>query len=250
MDTKINKKDYKLEKIHYLICGKFEDGLKFQCEWFTNNKEPKFTDQEIITLYLFAMQNQGIFKIKQIYSFAKDYLLEWFPNLGNYQAFNNWLNRISNVMNSLVESLFMDFAPEDCFRNHSVLDSIPIISCSGKRRGKVAVKITDKGYCPTKGIYYYESKLKTIGFCLINRFPHLEQIIFTPVSVNNLSFYQEFWSEIESRTFFEYKIYNDKDFFQNMVQKFGSEMLTLVKAVKGMPEVLKKNQSWHQRPLF
>src|SRR5680860_108378 len=100
------------------------------------------------------MHYQGIFRIKQIHSFAMDYLGTWFPALGSYQAFNDRLNRMSPVMNSLVESLCCDFAPEDISQDLSVLDSIPIITCSGKRRGKVAREITDKGYCSTKGMCY------------------------------------------------------------------------------------------------
>jgi hypothetical protein len=239
LDTFDNNKDYKLVKIYYYVCEKFEDSLQFSCERFSNNTEPKFTDQEILTIYLFAMHHQGIFKIKQIHRFAKDYLLDWFPNLGSYQAFNNRLNRIANVLNSLVESLLMNFAPEDCSKHYSVLDSMPIITCSGKRKGVVAKEITDKGYCSTKGIYYYGVKLHALGFCRTGRLPHPEQIIFTPASVNDLSLYKEAWSQIENRTFFGDKIYNDKDFFQKMSQNFNSEMLTPVKAVKAMPEVLK-----------
>jgi len=40
--------------------------------------------------------------------------------------------------------------------------------------------------------------------------------------------------------FFGDKIYNNNDFFTNMKDKFNSEMLTPVKGVKGMSEVLKK----------
>jgi hypothetical protein len=67
MDTEHNNKDYKLVKIYCYVCEKFEDSLQFQCERFSNNKQPKLTDQEIVTIYLFAMRHQGIFKLKQIH---------------------------------------------------------------------------------------------------------------------------------------------------------------------------------------
>ena len=239
MDAEHNNKDYKLVKIYYYVCEKFEDCLRFECERFSNNKEPKLTDQEIITIYLFAMHHQGIFKIKQIHNFAMDYLLDWFPDLGSYQAFNNRLNRISNVMNILSGYLCADFAPDDCSDSHSVLDSMPIITCSGKRTGKVAREITDKGYCSTKGMYYYGMKLHALGFCRRGRLPHPEQIIFTPASVSDLALFKEAWSEIGDRTFFGDKIYHNKDFFGDMAKQCRSEMLTPVKAVQGMPQVLR-----------
>jgi len=52
----------------------------------------------------------------------------------------------------LVEILLVDFQPEDCRLDQSLLDSMPIITCSGKRSGKVAKEITDKGFCSTKGM--------------------------------------------------------------------------------------------------
>lgn len=239
MDAEHNNKDYKLVKIYFYVCEKFEDCLQFQCERFGNNKKPKLTDQEIVTIYLFAMHHQGIFKLKQIHRFAKDYLLDWFPELGSYQAFSNRINGMANIMGTLTEALCDDFAPKDICAHHRVLDSMPIITCSGKRRAKVAREIADKGYCSTKGIYYYGLKLHALGFRLPGRLPHPEQVIFTPASVNDLALYKEVWSEMEDRIFFGDKIYHDTDFFRGMFQKFGSEMLTPVKAVKGTPEVLK-----------
>ena len=233
-------KDYKLVKIYLYVCEKYEDSLQYSCQRFSNNSGPKFTDQEIMTIYLFCMNYQGIFKIKQIHRFAVDYLGEWFPDLGSYQAFNNRLNRVSHVMNSLAGSLCSDFAPGDSADGSSVLDSMPIITCSGKRKGKVAREIADKGYCSTKGMYYYGMKLHALGFCRQGGLPHPEQIIFTPASVNDLALYKQEWSRISGRTFFGDKIYNDKAFFRDMSMEYRSRMLTPVKAVKGMPDVLKK----------
>ena len=233
-------KDYKLVKIYCYVCEKYSDSLQWQCQRFSNNRSPKLTDQEIITIYLFAMHYQGIFKIKNIHRFAVDYLLDWFPELGSYQAFNNRLNRVSPVMNSLVESLCSDFAPDDIRDDISVVDSMPIITCSGKRRAKVAREIADKGYCSTKGMYYYGMKLHALGAWRPGSLPHPQQILFTPASVNDLALFKEAWSGMKDRVFFGDKIYNDRDFFRDMYQRYGSEMLTPVKAVKGMAEVLRK----------
>jgi len=244
LNTNNNNKDYKLVKIYDYVCEKFEEHLQFECERFSNNNnnnnEPKLTDQEIITIYLFVMHHQGIFKMNKIHQFASEYLLSWFPDLGSYQAFNQRINRLSNVMSTFVGMLLTEFAPKECSTKFSVLDSMPIVTCSGKRSGKVAPEITDKGYCATKSMYYYGMKLHALGFCNPNKLPHPEQIIFTPDSVNDLTLFKEVWSEKENRTFFGDKIYNSTTFFENMKERFNSEMLSPVKAVKGMPDVLKK----------
>jgi len=240
LNLDINNKDYKLIKIYYYVCEKFKESLQYECERFSNNNTPVLTDQELITIYLFVMHHQGIHKISKMHQFAIDYLLSWFPNLGSYQAFNNRLNRMSHVMNKLAEQLIEGFRPNDCCETQSLLDSMPIITCSGKRSGKVAKEITAKGYCPTKSMYYYGLKLHALGFRRIDKLPHPEQIIFTPASVNDLELYKQAWSEMENRTFFGDKIYNNNAFFENMKLNFNSEMLTPVKAVKGMTEGLKK----------
>jgi hypothetical protein len=61
LDIDINNKDFKLIKIYYYVCEKFEESLKFECERFSNNNNnPDLTDQELITIYLFLMNHQGM----------------------------------------------------------------------------------------------------------------------------------------------------------------------------------------------
>jgi len=161
------------------------------------------------------MHHQGIFKMNKIHQFASEYLLSWFPDLGSYQAFNYRINRLSNVMNTFVGMLLSEFNPKECSTKFSVLDSMPIVTCSGKRSGKVAPKITDKGYCSTKSMYYYGMKLHALGFCNSTKLPHPEQIIFTAASVNDFTLFKEAWSEKENRTFFGDKIYNSILFYRH-----------------------------------
>ena len=46
------------------------------------------------------MSYHGIFKMNKIHQFASEYLLSWFPDLGSYQAFNQIINKLSNVINT------------------------------------------------------------------------------------------------------------------------------------------------------
>ncbi|MDA3905250.1 MAG: transposase [Bacteroidales bacterium] len=233
-------KECKLIEIYFYVSEKFEKELKFYSERFSNNSKPEFSDEEVMTVYLYIMHHEQQFKIKHIHRFASEYLRSWFPRLPSYQAFNNRLNRLHTAFSKLTEILLSEFQPEDCCLDQSLLDSMPIITCSGKRTGKVAKEITDKGFNSTKGFYYYGLKLHALGFRRIGKLPHPEQILFTPASVNDLSLYKEAWSKINNRVFYGDKIYNDKDFFINMKNEFDSEMLTPVKGVKGMSDALKK----------
>jgi hypothetical protein len=60
-----------------------------------------------------------------------------FPKLGSYSGFSNRLNQLSEAFRILATSVLEDFRPTDCFINQSLLDSMPITTCSGKRLGKV-----------------------------------------------------------------------------------------------------------------
>lgn len=231
--------DDKLVRIYFLICEKFEE-LKYYCERFSNNKNPEFSDQEIMTIYLYVVHHEGHTKVKQIHRFAVEHLRDWFPKIGSYQAFNNRLNRLSGAFNRFVELLIKSCMPDDCCLDQSLLDSMPIITSSGKRQGKVASEITSKGYCSTKNMYYHGMKLHLLGFRRPGRLPYPEQILFTPASVNDITVYKQAWANFEGRTFFGDKIYMNHQLNEQIKKQLGSEMLTPVKYVKGTHQVTKQ----------
>jgi hypothetical protein len=206
---------------------------------FSNNSEPEFTDQEILTIYLFAMHVEQRFKINQIYEYADGYLRSWFPRLPSYPAFNMRINRLSEALKSLAIHLVERFQPSDCDKGTSLLDSMPIITCSGKRKGKVAKEITDKGFCSTKSMYYYGLKLHALGYRRISQLPFPEQFLLTPASENDLNLFRIAWGGIENRVFYGDKIYYNSEYFENIFKNQNSIMLTPVKGIKGQTENIK-----------
>ena len=186
-----------------------------------------------MTIYLYTVHQEQRFKCKQIHRFASDYLRSWFPKLPSYSAFNYRINRLSEAFTHLISPLLMEFMPKDCSSEKSLLDSMPIITCSGKRAGKVAPELTDKGYCSTKGMYYYGVKLHALAYYHEGHLPYPEQLLITPASENDLNVFRNAWSDIENRTFYGDKIYHDKDFFSDLATSKNSVMLTPVKGIKG-----------------
>ncbi|MDY0140476.1 MAG: transposase [Bacteroidales bacterium] len=226
----------KLIEIYFYVCKRYEEDLKYYCERFSNNDKPIFTDQEIMTIYLFAVHEKQRFKIKQIHQFANDYLLSWFPNLVSYAAFNNRINRLSEAFKLLAKSLLEEYVPTDCCKDQSLLDSMPIITCSGKRTPKVATEIVDKSICSSKGMYYHGLKFHALAFRRIDKLPFPEQLLVTSASVNDLYVFKDAWSSITDRCFWGDKIYCNKDFFVDLEKSKGSVMLTPVKSIKGQTE--------------
>jgi len=234
-------KALKLVKIYLYICERFEEDLKYSCERFSNNNVQELTDQEIMTIYLFVISEEQKFKIKQIHRFANEYLRLWFPNVNSYSAFSNRLNRLSETFRLMISSLLAQHQPDDCILSQSVLDSMPVVICSGKRKGKVATEIADKTYCSTKNMWYYGLKLHVLGFRRKEKLPYPEQIIVTPASVCDLNVFKESWSSLENRSFFGDKIYYDKDYFYNLEKEKNSTMLIPVKGIKGSTNWDKQN---------
>lgn len=216
------------------ICDLYDKELKYYCQRYSNNSNPDFTDEEIITIYLFAGHCQKYFQIKDIHSFAKDYLLSWFPKLPSYQAFNARLNALAATFEALSKNLITSFIPDDCDFGTSLVDSFPVMTCTGKHReGKVAPEITSKGFCSTKNKYYYGLKLHALGFRRPGTIPFPENIIFTSAAENDLTVFKQVWGDtIFNRTIFGDKIYSDFEYFNDDKKHSQNiEMLTPVKAV-------------------
>ena len=147
------------------ICDVYESLLRFYCQRFSNNNHPIFTDQELLTVYLFCGAYQQYFKIKDIYTFTKEYLLSWFPDLPSYQTFNYRLNLIPEAISELVRQLIHSFKPQDCDSMKSLVDSMPIITCAGKNKvGKVAAEITSNGLLFDKEHVLLRTKTPCSGF--------------------------------------------------------------------------------------
>jgi hypothetical protein len=225
-----------LIKIYCHVCDQYEKELKYLCQRFSNNSSPVFTDQEAITVYLFAMHVENRLKVKHIHQFASDYLRDWFPKLPSYEAFTNRINRLCDVFRAISQNILSGFQPLDCDNQTSLIDSMPIITCSGKRSAQVAREITDKGYCSTKGIYYFGLKLHALAFFRQGHLPHPEQMLFTEASISDLTHLKCNCTNIYNRRFFGDKIYGNKEFWTDMENYNGSTMLTPIKGVKGQTE--------------
>jgi hypothetical protein len=232
---------HKLIALYFFVCERYEKDYSHYCARQSKNQQvPDFTDEELLTVYLFVVSEEERFKIKSIHDFAKRYLYSWFPKLPSYQAFNNRLNQLVPVFEQMLQDLITMHMPADCSTTDSLLDSMPIITCSGKRSGKVARSITDKGYCSTKSMYYYGLKLHLLGWRRDGCLPWPESIVFTPASENDLNLFKHSWCTISNRNFFGDKIYHDAPFFDNMKEQQQAIMFTPVKAVKGQTQSTKQ----------
>ena len=196
-----------------------------------------------MTIYLFTGTQQRYFSVKEIHCFARDYLADWFPKLPGYKAFCARLNLLANAFQFLAVYLIVSFKPSDCSSEISLLDSFPVFTCTSKnRKGKVAPQLTAKGYCASKGKFYYGCKLHALTARREGTIPFPESLMITPAEDNDLTVFKQAWgNEIYGKTIFADKIYSDFEYF-NPKKKASQqiEMLTPVKAIKGQSEELKQ----------
>lgn len=228
------------------ICDLYDSELKYYCQRYSNNANPLFTDQEVMTVYLFCGHCQKYYQIKDIHSFAQEYLLSWFPHLPSYQTFNYRLNLLGEAFKVSFLRLFESFTPQECDLNTSLVDSMPIITCASRNRtAKAATEITSKGYCSTKNQYYYGLKLHALAFYQKNRIPFPESIVLTSAEENDLTVFKQNWGDtLSDRTIFADKIYSDFSYFnQEKTEKQNLTLYTPVKGIKGLSEELKQRDN-------
>ena len=101
----MKKKIAQLIRLYCFICECNDTELSSTYQRFSPNSEPIFTDNELITCYLFALLQNQCKNMKESYEFILDYWGHWFPNLPSYQAFNNRLNSLKDYWISLVSLL-------------------------------------------------------------------------------------------------------------------------------------------------
>jgi len=63
----------------------------------------EFTDEEVVTIYLFAVAMAQKRQIKAIHRHAGRYWRDWFPRLPGYGAYVQRLNRLADCFPALLE---------------------------------------------------------------------------------------------------------------------------------------------------
>jgi hypothetical protein len=229
----------KLVRIYLFVCDAYEKELKYCVQRFSNNRLPAFTDQEVMTIMLYNIAFERRLTMSEIHSFTARWLHSWFPLLPSYEAFVMRANRLGEAFRRLLAMLTENYATQAASNNILLVDSMPIITCSGKRSGKVAPEIVDKGYCSTKSIYYHGVKLHIMARRVAGELPIPEGVILTPASESDLNVLRDNWRELPGRVFFADKAYQDSAMQQAMAEH-GTELLSPVKYPRGVPLTLKQ----------
>ena len=231
----------KLIALYCYIYDCYNTELFYHCERFSRNRIlPKFTDIELLTIYLYSVSEEEKYELRSIYRYADCYLRDWFPDLPSYQTFTNRLNRLSSVFAVLVDGLLRDLNADGVDFKISLVDSMPIITCSGKRKGKVATELTSKGYCSSKGLHYHGIKLHAIGFENKGTLPHPEYFRVSDAATHDLNAIRELLPNMKNRTLFADKAYIDQSLSEQLSTENNVDLYTPIKLKKGECDAIRK----------
>ncbi|MFN2393908.1 MAG: hypothetical protein ABR566_18355 [Pyrinomonadaceae bacterium] len=127
-----------LIQLYLLVCQIYDNQSSLKSQRLSNFK-PKFTDQELVTIYLFGHLN-GLFSKKAIYRLTRHYWAEWFPALPSYQAFSNRLNLLESSFQIISRQLLKSLAAGESQEVDHLVDSFPVMLAKGAfaRRASVA----------------------------------------------------------------------------------------------------------------
>jgi hypothetical protein len=224
-------KKTQLIKLYCTVCQYYNNTLVAEAQRQSNNFRPKFTDEECITTYLFGIA-EGKFDVKATYNFIKSYWSDWFPALPSYQNYNRRINLLASTIQMLYGLLVSKQGIDKGIRSH-LIDSMPIIVASQKRSksAKSAAGLCDKGYCSSKGMYYYGVKLHALGQKQYQTLPKVCMINITPASENDITVAKEWLSGVCNIDIYADKMYASKPWAEELAER-GVNIFTPVKLKK------------------
>ena len=134
------------------------------CQRFSNNNTPRFSDVEVITIYLWGIL-MGHKDLKKIYLFTAMMLGDWFPHLPSYVSFVRRLNRMDSLFPVLIERLQAKLSLSNSAAGVYLVDSFPVVMANAKRSGtaRVANSFAKELQCASKGFYFHGIKVHIIA---------------------------------------------------------------------------------------
>lgn len=137
-----------LIQIYLLVCHVYDTSSATCFQRLSNNRKPAFTDQELMTIWLFA-HLQGLFQKKQMLRFIQNYWSEWFPNLPSYQTFVLRLNQLEATFQTFGSVFSESLATRETPFIDRIVDSLPVMLAQHGHsyQARVAREVADLGYC-------------------------------------------------------------------------------------------------------
>lgn len=184
--------EHELIKLFLLVCTFYDKHSVLKEQRLSNNHAPLFSDQELVTMYLFG-HLQNLTQQRRIYDYFSNHWREWFPALPSYQAFNYRLNQLTSAFELIIEQSLSSAAWQIDLKNDRLIDSVPVMIARGTRanQSNIAFDLADTGFCATKQQHYHGVKLHLIAARRISQLPLPEKIHLSNASEHDLTTLKE-----------------------------------------------------------
>gem|GEM_PF-2694773 len=145
------RQELQLIGLYCYVCDQYNHHLRWNVQRMGNNGlEGQITDPELITIYLYCLIHEEKTQLKSMHTHILRHWDGWFRQLPSYQAFVKRLNRLVEAFVGLVDQLLADLPLPAEPTPILLVDSMPIVTCSGKPVGKVAPGLLPKPTAPAK----------------------------------------------------------------------------------------------------
>jgi len=227
--------EQQLIALYLHVCRAYDNqpALKYQR---LRNFRPRFTDEELLTIYLFGHM-QGFHQQRRIYDYARRHWRAWFPALPSYQAFNRRLNSLAPAFEHLITTALAQQVTALAGHADRLIDSLPIVLAKWPRcaAARVASGVADQGYCSTKRSYYYGVKLHAIALRRTKQLPLPALLHLSRASQHDLTALRELSPDLGAGYLFGDKAYADAETRGALAER-GSHLVTPYKRRRGEPE--------------
>ncbi len=112
--------------LYLLVCQTYGTHSATCFQRLSNNHQPLFTDQELVTIYLFAHLH-GCYEKRAIHRFIKNYWADWFPRLPASQTFSYRLNLLEPTFHAIGGAWLARLTQDVPAEFDHLIDSMPIM---------------------------------------------------------------------------------------------------------------------------
>ena len=228
--------------LFFRVCEVYDNQMIGHCFRHTKNGiQPRFTDAEVITCYLFATGWQKCAGPKACYDYIATHYLDCFPLLPANQSFNHRLNRLAEVLPLFTQACFTAWANlvSSLPSTTVVTDSFPVITAAGNQRPSNCTLIGNKGRCASKGLWFHGVKVHLGGLEQALTLPIPAYLIIAPASVNDKTAQEDELRQMQNTCVVADKAYVDEGLSREMAENY-SQLLTPPRYGRGTSELDKR----------
>lgn len=237
--------EIQLIQLYLLVCHVYDTQPETCFQRWSNNSRPVFTDQELVTIYLFG-HLQGRFEKKAIHKLINDYWREFFPHFPAYQTFVARLNQLDQTFQTLGGYLKQQLTESSEPEVDRLIDSLPVMLAQGGHAyaAKVAREVANRGYCASKKTYFHGVRLHTIARRRSGSLPLPQHIWLREGSCHDLQSVREEGIHLPHSSLIGDKAYPDPT-FQEMLTAQETMLYTPKKKPQGQD--LSATEKYHNR---